>query len=292
MAIKIITDSASDISQEMAKEMGITVLPLTIRFGNKEYTDGITLTNEEFYYQLVHSNEFPKTSQISPFTYEEVFRKAIADGSDVVYIGISSDVSGSLQNAELMAAQFDGKVQVVDSRNFCISMYALVGRALQLRDNDHLDAASIAQTLREEIRKLHIISIFDTLEFLKKGGRLSSAAAFAGGLLNIKPVISIGDGIVKVIGKARGTRNGFRILKDYIQDLGGIDFSKPVAFGFTGAGRGEELLHEFIAESKEIYAGFQGNNGHAVTEIPILHVGATVGTYAGPGAFATTFFSK
>ncbi|SDB65726.1 MULTISPECIES: DegV family protein [unclassified Butyrivibrio] len=282
MGIRIITDSASDISQETAKEWGITVIPLKVRFGEEEFLDGVTMPYNKFYERLVESDELPKTSQIPPFEYGEEFRKAVEEGDNVICFTLSHAVSGCYQSACIAADEFEGKVHVVDTMQFCISQYIIVERAVRLRDAG-MGFEELVSTIEEEKKKARVISVFDTLEYLKMGGRISSAAAFAGGVLSIKPVITIDNGVVNVVGKARGSRNGNNLLIQYINQHGGIDFDKPVCLAYTGLS--DALLLKYKEDSKHIYQG-------DVDDIPIAHVGATIGTYAGPGAIACAYFHK
>jgi DegV family protein with EDD domain len=282
MGVKIIIDSSSDVSQEKAAEWGIKVIPLKVRFGNEEFEDGVTLSNRTFYEKLIETDEIPKTSQISPYTYEEAFREALEAGDEVVCLVISSGVSGCLQSANIAAQECGAGIHVVDTRQFCISYYILAEYAVRLRDRG-MNAAEIASEIERVKDSATLVSVFDTLEYLKLGGRLSSAAAFAGSVLAIKPVISISDGIVDVIGKARGSKNGNNMLVQRIEKLGGIDFSMPLCLGYTGLS--DELLKKYLQDSYHLYAG-------QVETIPIVSVGATIGTYAGPGAIAFAFFPK
>ncbi len=280
MGVRIITDSSSDVSQERAKEWGVTVIPLKIRFGEEEYEDGVTLSNRAFYEKLVETDEIPKSSQIPPYEYESRFREAVDAGEEVVCLCLSSGVSGSYQSAQIAAEELGGNVHVVDTRQFCIALYLLVQRAVQERDAGK-GAAEIVEIIEAEKEKVHLISLFNTLEYLKMGGRISNAAYMAGSMLSIKPVISIEDGLVKVLGKARGSKNGNNMLKEYVKQCGGINFDKPLCLAYTGFS--DETLQKYIADSKELYEGHEDS-------LPIVTVGATIGTYAGPGAIALAFF--
>ena len=226
MSVRIITDSASDISQEWAKDWNITVLPLKVRFGEEEFLDGVTLSNREFYERLIETDEIPKTSQITPFEYRSNFEKAVEAGEQVVCFCLSSGVSGSFQSACVAAQEFEGDVFVVDTQQFCISEAIIVERAVQMRDQG-MSAAEIYAAIEVEKKDAHVLAIFNTLEYLKLGGRISAAAAFAGGLLSLKPVLTIEDGVVKILGKARGSRNGNNMLTEFAEKLGGIDFERP-----------------------------------------------------------------
>ena len=232
MSVRIITDSASDISQELAKELNITVLPLKVRFGEEEFLDGVTLSNRQFYERLIETDEIPKTSQITPFEYRNHFEKAVKAGEQVICFTLSSGVSGSYQSACVAAQEFEGDVFVVDTQQFCISEAIIVERAVQMRDSG-MDAAAVFEAIEVEKKDAHVLAIFNTLEYLKLGGRISAAAAFAGGLLSLKPVLTIEDGVVKILGKARGSRNGNNMLTEFAEKLGGIDFERPFCFGYT-----------------------------------------------------------
>ena len=282
MSIKIIVDSASDISQAQAKEWGIEVIPLKVRFGDEEFLDGVNLSNRQFYEKLVEQEEMPKTSQIPPAEYEDYFRDALKDGGDVICFTLSSKVSGCYQSAMIAADECEGNIHVIDSQQFCIALYILVEYAVRLRDEGK-SAKEIVSEIERVRDHATVLSVFDTLEYLKAGGRLSSAAAFAGSMLSIKPVITITDGQVEVIGKARGSKNGNNMLRENIDKAGGVDFSMPVCFGYTGLS--DEVLQKYIKDSEAYYKG-------QLDEINIISIGATIGTYAGPGAIAVAFFRK
>jgi len=282
MGVMIIADSASEVSQETAKEWGIKIIPLKIRFGEEEFLDGVTLSNKRFYEKLIESDELPKTSQISPADYEDYFRPAVQSGDEVVCLTISSGVSGCVQSANIAAGEFEGKVHVVDSMQFCISYYILVEYAVRLRDEGK-SAKEIADEITRVREKAIVLAVFDTLEYLKAGGRLSSTSAFVGEILSIKPVITITNGIVEVIGKARGSKKGNNMLIEKVKGVGGIDFTMPFITGYTGLS--DDLLQKYLEDSKDLYDG-------DISDIRKASVGATVGTYAGPGAIAVAFYPK
>lgn len=282
MGVRIITDSASDISQERAKEWGITVLPLKVRFGDEEYLDGVTLSCKEFYGKLVETDEIPKTSQIAPFEYEEEYKKAVDAGDEVICFTLSSGVSGSYQSACIAAQDYEDKVFVIDTKQFCISEFIIVQRAVLLMDKG-LSAKVIVEQISQEMKKAHVIAVFDTLEYLKLGGRISSAAAFAGNVLMLKPVLTIEEGVVKVIGKARGSKNSHNMLMEFVKNTGGIDFDMPICLAY--AGFNDDILKKYVEDSKSLYEGNE-------EKLQYAEVGATIGTYSGPGAIAFAFFEK
>ena len=279
MNIKIITDSASDMG--MAARDGLEILPMTITFGGQEFKDGINLSHHEFYEKLVEGDELPHTSQITPFAFDQAFQKAVQEGQEVVVITMSAKLSGTWQSAVTAANEYKGKVFVVDSENVTVGERVLVEYALRLRQ-EGLSAHDIAEKLEQVKKKVCLVALLDTLEYLKKGGRVSKAVAFAGGLLSIKPVVAVQDGEVVILGKARGSRQGNNLLVQQIQQTGGIDFSMPHVLGYTGLS--DALLKKYINDSEALWK-------HGVERLEIGTVGGTIGTHVGPGAIAVAFFS-
>ena len=226
MSVKILIDSASDITKEEASKLGIEMIPMEILFGEDTYLDGINLLPQEFYEKLIESDVLPKTSQVTPYRFEEAYSKLINEGYEVVVITISSKLSNTYNSAVLASNQYQGKVFVVDSLNAAVGERILCEYALRLIDKG-LDASSIKKELDNIKSKINIIAVVDTLEYLKKGGRISKATAFAGELFSIKPVLSVIDGEVKMIGKARGSKKANNLLNELVTKKGGIDFSLP-----------------------------------------------------------------
>ena len=278
MKIRMITDSASDLLSPHRPE--VTVLPMTITFGEEQFRDGVDLTHRQFYEKLIEGEELPTTSQIAPAQFEEAFRDAVEAGESVVAVVLSSKLSGTYQSACIAAEEFPGKVFVVDSANATIGERILVERGLELMDQG-LDAAAIAAKLDGEKADIRLVALLDTLEYLKRGGRVSASVAL-GGLLAIKPVVAVQDGEVVVLGKARGSKNGNNLLVQEIQKTG-VDFSRPYKLGY--AGLNDSLLQKYIADSAALW------EGHA-DSLPTGTVGGTIGTHVGPGAIAVAFFRK
>ena len=279
MHIKIIVDSTADMIPAVRSR--VEVVPLTIHFGEEEYIDGITIDSRTFYEKLIESDVLPTTSQATPFVFEEAFRDAVADGSQVVCITCSSKLSGTYQSAVIASEEFAGKVWVVDSHTIALGSAILTEYALQLVDQG-MDAENIAWKLMQKREKIRLLAMLDTLEYLKKGGRISSAVALAGGLLNIKPVVCIENGEIKMLGKARGSRQANNLLIQEIGKAGGVDFKKPVLLGYTGLS--DSLLKKYIQDSASLWEG-------QLERLPYEVVGSVVGTHAGPGAVAVAFFA-
>lgn len=280
MSIHIITDSASDISA--SEHDNLTVLPMTITFGETEYQDGVTLTHRQFYELLVESDSLPVTSQIPPFAFEEAMRKIVDNGDTAIVITLSGKLSGTWQSAMTAAAAFGESVYVVDSENVTIGEHILVNYAFELIERGW-NAPDIVAELNLAKKKIHLVALLDTLEYLKKGGRVSSAVAFAAGVLSIKPVIAIQDGEVVMLGKARGSRQANNLIAEQIQKAGSIDFSKPYLLGYTGLS--DALVRKYMADNASLWES-------ETDQLPVGSVGGTIGTHAGPGAIAVAWFSK
>ena len=279
MGVKIIVDSTADLTPWVRQR--VDVVPLTIHFGQKEYVDGETIDSKTFYEMLVESDVLPTTSQATPFAFEEAFRKAVEDGFEVVCITCTAKRSGTYQSAVIASEEFPGKVHVVDSKTIALGSAILTEYALTLLDRG-LNGEEITWKLMQKREDVRVLAMLDTLEYLKKGGRISATAAIAGGLLNIKPVLAISDGEIKMLGKARGSRQGNNLLVQEIQKAGGVDFGKPVLLGYTGLS--DTLLRKYVQDSMQLWQDH-------VKDLPVSVVGSVVGTHAGPGAVAVGFFA-
>lgn len=279
MSVKIIVDSTADLLPETAAQ--VKIVPLTIRFGDREFIDGVTIDSKMFYEMLVESDELPTTSQANPGVFAEAFEEAVAAGHEVVCVTCSAKLSGTHQSAVIAAADYPGKVHVVDSRSIALGSAILIQYALEQAEKG-LNAEEIAWKLLQKREKIRLVAMLDTLEYLKKGGRISPTVAFAGGLLNIKPVVCIEDGGIKMLGKARGSKQGNNLLVQEIRKAGGVDFGKPLLLGYTGLS--DRLLQKYIADSAGLWAEYR-------SDLPVRVVGSVVGTHAGPGAVAVAFFS-
>ena len=280
MKVKIIVDSTADLTPQVQSR--VQVIPLTIRFGDKEYIDGVTIDSKMFYEMLTTGQDLPTTSQATLFVFEEAFEKAVEEGYQVVVITVASKLSGTYRSAVIAAEEFPGKVFVVDSKSVAIGSGILTEYALELIDRG-LDAENIAWKLMQKREEVRLVAVVDTLEYLKRGGRISKTAAIAGGLLSIKPVIGVEDGEIRMLGKARGTKQAGSMLLQEIEKAGGIDYDKPLLLGYTGTS--DESLKKFIEENASAWE-------RDAEQLPYTVVGSVVGTHAGPGAVAAAFFSK
>ena len=279
MNVKIIVDSTADMRPETAAKVGI--VPLSVHFGDREYVSGVNITPKQFYELLVESDTLPTTSQPAPYLFEEAFQKAVSEGHEVVCLTCSGKLSGTNQSANIAASEFEGKVHVVDSGTIAIGLGILTEYAVELAEKG-LSPEEIVWKLLGKREKIKLLALVDTLEYLKKGGRISSTVALAGGLLNIKPVLSVNGGEIKLLGKARGSRQGNNLLVQEIQKAGGVDFAMPVMLGYTGLS--DALLQKYIQDSAALWEG-------RVENLPVSIVGSVVGTHVGPGAVAVAFFA-
>ena len=281
--IRIITDSASDIPNNDKVPANLTILPLTIRFGEEEFQDGVTITNKEFYDKLTGGDILPKTSQVTPFAFEEEIQKALDNGEKVIIITLSSGLSGTYQSACIAASNFDKDVTVIDSFMATVSEQILVDYALKLIDSG-MEYDKIVETLEADKKKIKLVGPLDTLEYLKKGGRISAAAAVFGSALSIKPVITLVDGKVEVATKARGRKNAVEsTLKILRESETGVDLEKPVAIGYSG--NEKDMLNIFVESSKT-------NGNISLENWKVVSIGSTIGTYTGPDSIILGYFEK
>ena len=281
MAVKFIIDSASDVLPNECKKLGVVHVPLTVRFGSKEFADGVDLNHKKFYKMLTSGKEeHPTTSQVTPAAWAEAMEEVVAAGDTAVVITISSKLSGTYQSACIAAGDYEGKVYVVDSMTATVGERLLLNYGMELA-REGLDAPAIAWKLNAVKDKVRIYARLDTLEYLKKGGRVSAATAVVGTMLNIKPIIGVVDGVVESVGKARGPKAADKQLRELIAKSGGIDFSKPICAAYSGLE--DDNLKTFLADSSELLCG---------TEAPIAVVGCVIGTHAGPGAVAMAYFAN
>ena len=279
MSVQIIVDSTVDMPERMKGRFRI--VPLTVHFGAEEYIDGVTIDKHRFYERLVESDELPTTSQATPAAFDAIFSDVASVGDSAVVVTIASKFSGTYQSACIAAAEYDN-IYVVDSKSAAIGSGILAEYALECADKG-MDAKTIAETLEKKRDEICLIALLDTLEYLKKGGRISKTVAFAGGLLNIKPVITVVDGEIQVIGKARGSKQGNNLLVQKIHESGGIDFDEPILLGYSGLS--DIYLKKYVEDSRDIWQD-------RVETLDSTLICSVIGTHAGPGVVAVAFFKK
>ena len=278
MAVRIITDSTVDIPDKYSSLF--TVVPLTVSFGETDYIDGVTINKQDFYRMLTSSPELPKTSQATPDAFIKVFREIREQCDEAVVITVTSRLSGTYQSACLAAEDFPN-IRVVDSLNVSIGSGILAEYALRCA-SDGMGLDELAQHLTKKRDEIGLVAMVDTLEYLKKGGRISGAAAFAGGVLGIKPVVTTKDGVLTVLGKARGSKKANNLLAEQIRK-DGVDFSMPLLLGYTGLS--DDMLQQYIEDSQSLWKGH-------VDGLDCVQLSSVIGTHAGPGAVAVAYFKS
>ena len=279
--IRILTASASDILPAEAEQLGVTVIPLNVTLEDGTVLrDGVDMTPSAYYEILAGCRKLPTTSQPSPELFENFFLEAAAAGDEVIGIFLSHALSGTYQCAKLAAdmANVDN-VLFVDSGHVCLSEALLVRLAVQLRDSGKT-AGQIAAILEHAKEHLHLVAAIDDLKYLRKGGRLPAAVAVAGGMLGIKPLITIQDGKVAMAGKARGLPGAYVALFKKVEEMGGINPAFPALAGYTVSPREVTPIQTYLRDNLQ------------QEDLLVRQIGCVIGTHAGPGAFGFAFFDK
>ena len=279
--IRILTDSASDILPAEAEQLGVTVIPLNVTLEDGTVLqDGVDMTPSAYYEILAGCRKLPTTSQPSPELFENFFLEAAAAEDEVIGIFLSHALSGTYQCAKLAAdmANVDN-VLFVDSGHVCLSEALLVRLAVQLRDSGKT-AGQIAAILEHAKEHLHLVAAIDDLKYLRKGGRLPAAVAVAGGMLGIKPLITIQDGKVAMAGKARGLPGAYVALFKKVEEMGGINPAFPALAGYTVSPREVTPIQTYLRDNLQ------------QEDLLVRQIGCVIGTHAGPGAFGIAFFDK
>ena len=279
MAVRIITDSASDLPAEKAKARRVTTVPMTIHFGPAAYYDGKTITNDIFYQLLTAGEHHPTTAQPSPEAFLTLFEAARDAGDQVVCILLASSLSGTFQSASI-AKGLCGyeEIYLVDSATATAGEQILINYACKLRDSG-LGAAEIARAVESIKGRVRVYAVVDTLEYLRKGGRLSAAQAVLGTMSRLKPVIGVKDGKVAVASKAFGSAAALKQLLKLLSDHP-VDDSFPSYFLYTDDISRKE---EFVAKLRE--------SRMLPSRMHECGLGATIGTHIGPGAFGLAYIT-
>lgn len=277
--IRILVDSASDYTMAEAAAKGLDYASITVAIGENTYHSGVDATYDELYEKMMAGKDFPKTSQPSPETFLKIFEDAKRCGDDVIYIAVSSALSGTCQSAHLAKDMADyDRIHIVDTLTVAHAIRILTEHAIELRDAG-MDAASIAQKISALAPRVRIAATLDTLEYLRRGGRLSAAAAAVGTLANLKPVVYISaDGKVSVLAKCMGKIKAQKALLDHVQSMS-IDIAHPFYTIYSYGIENCEKLEEKLAAM-----------GVHVDER--LQLGLAIGAHIGPDAAGIVFVEK
>jgi len=274
MTVEIVTDSLSDITPEFAKELGVTVVPLYVRFGEEVYRDRVEITTDEFYHKLVHGDIFPTTTQPSPGDFISVYKKLAKKTDEILVITVSGVLSGTYQSAMQAKSMVEDKcrIEVIDSRKVAMSLGLIVIEAAKAaKAGAGLD--ELADWVRKAIHRSHLVVYFDTLKYLAKGGRIGKAQGLLGAMLSIKPILTIKDGEMAPLTRVRSLAAGLDYLYNFVSGLSKVE--TLAVEHTTKPGEADELVQRLskIIPKKRIYRSI---------------VSPVLGTYAGPVALALT----
>lgn len=280
MGIRIITDSVADIPKNIVEELDIEVLPLIVNFEDASYKDGIEISSKEFFDKLEKSNKLPSTSQVSPGEFIRVFQRARECEDEVIAILMSSKLSGTF-NSAMTARDFvdEAGITVIDSKAVTFGQGMIVIEAARMAQKG-LSRKEITDRILYMTENMVNKFLVDNLEYLKKGGRLSPSQAMVGKLLNIKPILTMKDGVLVLEDKVRGRKKGLKWIVNWIVENNCDLSQKTVGLFHSNDYEGLELLKEYITGSMDC------------GEIIESEVGAVVGTHAGPGCIAIAFMKN
>ncbi|RDY26054.1 DegV family protein [Romboutsia weinsteinii] len=269
--VKIICDSLSDIPKDLIEKYDIDVVPLTVILNDKEYRDGIDISNDEFYRILREENAHPKTSQATYAQFKEFFEKYVNEGREVLYIAGSSVATGTYQSAVMAKNDLEGTIHTFDSASFSFGIGILVVKAGELaKEGKSID--EILSTIEKMKKEVFVLFSVDTLEYLQKGGRISSTKAAIGSILNIKPILEIKNGLVAPICQVRGKKNVISKIIELLKEHCGNDLSDQIAYvGYSDDLKEKEKLAEAVRENLN------------PKDIVFFQIGTCVGTHSGPG---------
>lgn len=276
--IAIVTDSTADLPEDYIKEYDINIVPLKVFFGDKEYKDWIELKPQQFYKLLKEEKHFPRTSQPSPAEFEEVYKNLAQRYDTIISLHISSKLSGTYQSALVAKQMINGAdIEVIDTQVTSMVLGCIVLEAARAAQKG-LNKKEILETITRVKENIKVFFVVDTLKYLEKGGRIGKARAFLGSVLNIKPILTLEDGLVAPVEKVRGRSKAFRSLINKIHKYSKKNQPLKVSVIHGNNLEGSEKLKE------EIINNFQ------VDEIIVAELGAVIGTYTGPGTLAVTFY--
>lgn len=277
--IRIITDSLCDLTMEHAKKLNIDILPLTVRFGEQDYKCGIELSNEEFYEKLETSSDNPSTAAVNPYEFEEKFKSYIDNGDDVVAILFSKHMSATYQSASIAAGNVDSdRLHLIDCENGAMGQALLIETAVAMRDKG-LSADEISEKITELLPKTKTYIVIDTMEYLKRGGRISKSAALIGGLMKLHPVLQVVADGAKPVDKVKGKKSCNAWLINKLLE-NPADTSYQLVIGHSNAPERAEAFKEQLRE-----AGI-------TNDIFITCIGPVVGTHIGPNCLGIGYIEK
>ncbi|RKJ38661.1 DegV family protein [Acutalibacter sp. 1XD8-33] len=277
--VKILTDSSCDLSPARCEELGVEMLPITVNFGEESYRAHIDISNDEFYQKLAAASELPKTAQISPAFFEKKFQEYQENGDQVVCLFISSMMSGTLQSARLAKNLIGADhIYLPDTLNVTFALGLLVEEAVKMRDRG-LSAQEIAEEAEKLVPRIRLWALIDDLKYLKMGGRLSATSALVASILGICPIITLENGLVEVVGKARGKKAAFKFIQNMVE-------KEPISSDFAVT-----VGHAAVPKTRDDFLEFMEGELKK-REVLKLDIGSIVGTHTGPGACGLAYIRK
>jgi DegV family protein with EDD domain len=278
MPVKIVTDSGADLPDQLVKELGITVVPLYVRFGEEVYRDRVSISEDEFYERLIHDPVHPSTTQPGPQDFLETYQELSADADGIVSIHISGKLSGTCNSALMARDMMEGgcPIEVIDSETLTMSLGLIVIAAAEMaKAGESMD--KIVEWVKQAIPETQLLFLLDTLEYLRRGGRIGKAKALLGSLLSVKPMLTIKDGELVPLGQARNRAKGMDKLFEYAKNAGDI---KDLAIVYNTTPDEAQALAERIGSvfDKE--------------KIRMARVGPGLGVHGGPGAMILSIRGK
>lgn len=273
--VRIVTDSTADLSLEQQRAAGITVVPLNVHFGDEVFRDRVDLSSTEFFRRLKAASQLPRTSQPSPGVFEEVFRGLTENGDEVVAVLLSSKVSGTYNAAQMAAQTVAAKVEVVDSESASMALGFLALEGAKLAAGG-ADRSAVSEAVRKLVPKARILCAIDTLTYLERGGRIGKARALLGSLLNFKPLVTLRDGEVVPLGRARGRPQMLDRLVEILARDGRI--TRLAVLHGAAAAEGEHLQARLAAEYPDL-------------EVLLSEIGPVLATHTGPGVIGITYLT-
>lgn len=280
MSIRIVIDSTSDVTDEIIEKYNLKVVPLTVNFEKQSYLDKIELSSKEFFEKLAAADKLPTTTLVSPGAFVEAFSEILLEGDKVLGLFVASEFSGTYDSAR-MARNMIGSddIHIIDTRSVCLGSFALILEAIELvQQNKTIE--EIVEILNRLKEKIVVVAALDTLKYLEKGGRLSKGQAVVGSLLNIKPIVAIKDGEIKVIEKLRGKNKTVKWFDEWIEK-NNYDLSDKTVLLFHGNAYNQlKLLKETIKDK------------YKIKNIIENEIGPVIGTHSGPGVLGMGFLNK
>ncbi len=276
--VAVLADSASDLPPDQAKAAGITVVPLLVSFGDKEYRAGVDLSGDDFWRELTAPGApFPKTAAAAPGTFKEAFEALFADGADeVVYVGVGSKLSATLASAKVAREMLpERKIHIVDSNTASMGTGLLALLAAE-KAASGMSGEQVAAAVNGRLHKVNLYVVLETLEYLKRGGRISPARAAIGGVLSVKPIITLQDGVVETADRPR-TRGRAR---ERLIEL--LVAAKPERVA---------ILHGQSPDIEAFASELAAATGVAREKMTINLIGPSVGPHVGPGAYGAVTMS-